>query len=100
MVTMDQIRNATNKALAGSKKVRITFGPRNMDDTCYLLALERQGVVQLNLMDQAVMMAVCQSRSWDHDSNRTLTITIGQNFDTQLFADRMMRALDRIAAVE
>lgn len=99
--TLVNITDAVQEAKNGSHKVRITFEKSaEKTDVYYLLGMKRNGIIAFqNPMDEAVMMAVAQSGDWEHDDNRTLTLTLTETFDAEWFIGRMRRCLENIEVV-
>lgn len=92
----ENITQIIKDAQAGSRKVRCTFKQDACSDTSYLLGMDRSGIISLETGDRLVMMAVMQSGNWEHDENRTLEVTLTDDFDADWFVSRMRRALDKI----
>ena len=61
-----------------------------------MLGMDRNGIISLKTGDRMTMMAVMGSGNWEHDENRTLEVTLTDDFDADWFISRMRRALDRI----
>lgn len=95
----NQILQAVQEAMKGSRKVKITFIPEGIDYVPYLLAFNRTGIIQLG-EDGLVIMAIAASRKWDGDCNRTTTITLTDKFDENQFAARFQHALEKIEVVQ
>ncbi len=97
-----QITQAVRAALAGSRKVEITFKREAKTEVAYLLGMERSGIIKLdgnNGNDKVNLMCVPGSGDWGHDSIRTTTLTLTDQFDENWFVSRLERALEKIEAV-
>lgn len=96
----DKITKAVEKALAGSRKVKITFKREAAGEVSYLLGMLNSGIVSLNNSDdQMTLLAVNQSRNWHSDRDRTVALTLTEKFDQEWFTSRMYRALEKIEFV-
>ncbi|NQT50149.1 hypothetical protein HQ571_05630 [Candidatus Kuenenbacteria bacterium] len=94
-----KIIDTVREALAGSRKVKITFKMTATGDINYLLGMSEAGIIILNPSDEMVMMAVSRSGDWDGDANRSLEVTLSYKFDEDWFVGRMYRALEKIEGV-
>ena len=97
-----QITQAVQVALGGSRKVKITFRREAKTEVAYLLGMERSGIIKLdgnNGNDKMNLMCVPASGDWGHDSVRTTTLTLTDQFDESWFVDRLERALEKIEVV-
>ena len=92
----ENITQVVKDAQAGSRKVRCTFKQDAYSDISYLLGMDRSGIIALKTGDRMVMMAVMGSGNWEHDENRTLEVTLTDDFDSDWFVGRMRRALEQI----
>lgn len=87
------------QAQQGSSKVKVTFKREATGDLNYLFGMVRNGVVELDPSDEMVLMAVAQTGDWGGDHNRTVIITLTDQFDEEWFVGRMQRAVESISAV-
>ena len=94
-----QIKDAIQKALQGSRQVKITFKREAINEVNYLLGLANSGIISLNSADAQLLKIIVHTRSWSVDSNRTLTVTLTPKFDEEWFVQRLWRALEKIEAV-
>ncbi|MBT4722671.1 hypothetical protein HN958_01940 [Candidatus Falkowbacteria bacterium] len=49
--------------------------------------------------DELIILAIVASQQWDGDNNRTVTITLTDEFDITQFANRFQHALEKIEVV-
>jgi|APSaa5957512622_1039677.scaffolds.fasta_scaffold11997_3 hypothetical protein len=95
----DQILTATQTAIKGSRKVRITFIPEGIGYVSYLQVFATNlGMIELG-EDELIILAIVASQQWDGDNNRTVTITLTDEFDITQFANRFQHALEKIEVV-
>jgi hypothetical protein len=93
-----QIKEAVQKALQGSRKVKITFRRDALSEVSYLLGMKNSGIISLNIGDEHVLALALRTLDWGVDSNRTLIVTLTGKFDEDWFTGRMRRALEKIEA--
>ncbi len=77
-------------------KVTIRFKPEATDDVVYVLAMRRASVLELKPGDVMLLEAVRMTDDWDHDSNRTMTLTAGPRWNSDFFVGRMRRAIESL----
>lgn len=92
---METILDTIQAALRGSRKIRMTFKQRSISDIAYLLAMNGK-IIKLSTGDEMALLAVRMTNDWGADRNRTITITLTDNFDENWFVGRMERAVDKI----
>ena len=97
---MQNFDQEVKKALAGSRKMRITFKREAVDDVVYLCGMEQAGIIRTDKTTALVLSAVMASRSWSLDENRVVNLTLGENFKPEWFRGRMKDALEKIEAIE
>lgn len=95
----ENIKQALQEAMKGSRKMRITFKPEATGYVGYLLVMDRVGIISLSNEDRMVMQGVAESSNWHYDRSRTVTVTIGNRFDENMFVGRMRYALEKIEVV-
>ncbi|GBE16720.1 hypothetical protein BMS3Abin15_00542 [bacterium BMS3Abin15] len=96
----NQILKAIQEALAGSRKLKITFKDGTVSYLAYLRGMQRGGIIGISDDDNLIIDAIMDSKKWGRDENRTLTVTLKDSFDSAWFTGRMERALERIEAVK
>jgi hypothetical protein len=96
----DIFNRAIQKALIGSRKLKIKFSREAVGDVMCLCGMERGGIVKIDDATALTLSAVMQSGKWGSDSNRIVTIQLGDHFDPKLFGGRMERALEKIEAID
>jgi len=95
----DQITEAIRQALNSSRQVEITFKREATDDVVYLLRMIESTNLGIEDADVAILWGVVHSKKWEDDNNRTVKVTLFQNFDQSWFIGRMRRALENIIVV-
>jgi len=88
------MREAIKQALAGERKLRITFKEQAMVDLNYLFGMENSGIVIVDPSDKVVLDTVLATGDWEFDANRTMTVTLTETFDESWFLDRMERSVE------
>jgi len=94
----EQIAQAIQAALQGSRKVRIIFKRGATSDVKHLIAMARAGILSLG-KDLMNLEAVAVSGEWESGRNRTTVVTLTDTFDQEWFVGRMERALEKIKVV-
>lgn len=99
----EEISQAVQKALQGSRKVKITFSKKNTDLLHYLvLGMRSGGIVLLPEHDYMVLKRVFLSGKWPFFHNRTTTVTFTDKFDESWlvgFSSYMNHAIEKIEVV-
>ena len=96
----EQISQAMQKALQGSRKIKITFKPKATKEVILLLYQKNRGEIDLpNDLERKLLM-VAYFGWWKHDLDRTMDITLNENIDHSWFAKRISYALEKIEVVD
>jgi len=92
----EKIQQVVQTALAGSRKVKVTFKRDATDSVGYLLGMARSGLFKFQNGAEMNLMGVVASRTWCGDHNRTVTLQLTDQFDLDWFSGRLDRALENI----
>jgi hypothetical protein len=94
-----EIADALREALNGSRQVEITFKHNAIQDILFLFGMLSPFNLRIEDAHTIILESAVESGEWEHDNNRTVVVTLLQNFDQSWFIDRMGRALENISAV-
>lgn len=96
-----KILQEIQKALLGSRRVKVTFRRDAAYDVKDLLGLADCGTISLQetKKNELIAAATC-SRKWKEHNNRTTVVMFTEHFREKWFVDRMHRALEKIEVVE
>ena len=98
----EEILQTLNQALATSRQVRVTFKHEAKLAVSFLLGMFDLGFINYNPGDGLKLMmltAVRNSRFWEDDQNRKLTIVLTKTFDRYWFVERLGEDLEKIEVV-
>ncbi|MEK9195217.1 MAG: hypothetical protein AAB975_02485 [Patescibacteria group bacterium] len=92
-----EIRQALQIALAGSRKLKIVFKKEAIGgEVAYLLGMMNAGIINLDIRDAMNLSVTNASRKWVPDNNRAVVVMLTDQFDENWFVERMYRALEKI----
>ena len=92
-----EIRQALQIALAGSRKIKIVFKKEAIGgEVAYLLGMMNAGIINLDIRDAMNLSVTNASRKWVPDNNRAVVVMLTDQFDENWFVERMYRALEKI----
>ena len=93
-----EISTKLRQALAGSKRVKITFINDGISETEWLLAMDNREI-RLSEADRKNVAAVRQAISWEKIQDRTVTIELTDQFDEGWFLESFAFYLEKIEVV-
>jgi hypothetical protein len=94
----EKILNATQEALQGSHKIKITIRKDSANKIFCLTKTSLSGVTSLN-GKRLILMLAEQTGSWENDLDREIIATLAKDFDHHRFAEQMHDTLEKIEVV-
>ncbi len=97
-----KIKQVLEEALAGSRKVKITFKQEVFSgNILYLLIMILNDEISMSRADRLMLRAIAEVRGWDPNNNdRAYMVTLTAKFDADWFCFRMHEALENIEVVD
>lgn len=94
-----KLTQTTQQALDGSGRLLLTFGRGNITELSYLLGMDGN-ILDIDLGDKSVLLAVTSSLCWEGDENRQYKVTLKKDdFDMEWFVGLMRKALDNATVI-
>lgn len=92
------MRNVVQDALAGTRRIAITFKPDAIDRITYLWTLNYFGFIKLE-HDDVIEMVTRPTHSWSSQKNRTFMVELTKKFNKDIFFEQMNCAFEEINVV-
>ncbi len=91
-----RILHVIQKALAGSRKIKITLKRDTIYPILHMLVMAGIGMIEIKKVQKIALWNAALSGGWQHDRDRTIIISLAEHFDIGRFQARIGPALEKI----
>ena len=93
---MENMSEVLDKALNGSKKVRVTFKRDAINGVRGLWQLRNEHMITISGFAEANLSAAVTNQAWSSDIDRSVLVTFTPTFDKYGFMETMGSVLEKI----
>ena len=94
-MTLEQIQELVAKLTVG-QKINVVYKKQSAREVSYLMGMHQSNVINLDSATWALAFAIGTSGNWSSDRNRTMQLTVGENWDLTWFNGRVSPELEKI----
>lgn len=93
------LKKILQAVLQGKYQIELTLKRDAVGDIPDMLNMALSRFIKLSIQDFIVLLTVAETRKWEDDADRSITISFSSEFDKEFFINRMRHAFENIENV-